>query len=404
MKILQINAVNAIASTGRNTKELGDYLLAYGHDSMVAYSKGLSVDKKREIVIGNNIDVKLHGLLSRISGKQGYFSFFASKKLLSFMDEYKPDVVLLHNLHGNFINLPLLLKYMAKKDIVTVVVLHDCWFYTGKCCHYTSQGCYKWKESCGNCPQLKKYNKSWFFDRTEKMLNDKKKLFGAIPRLAVIGVSDWILNEAKAASVFKNARVFKRIYNWIDTETFAPRNVNALRENLGLRDKKVILAVASKWSKEKGVETLLQIAKRLNSNEKLLLVGNIGDIELGENIIHISATNSVEELANYYSLADVFVQPSLEETFGKVTAEALSSGTPAVCFNSTANPELIGEGCGAVAAVGNLEDMLSKIRTILSDGKEKYSENCRSFAKRSFEKESNLAVYLELFEDMANFN
>lgn len=404
MKILQINAVNAIASTGRNTKELGDYLLAYGHDSMVAYSKGLSVDKKREIVIGNNIDVKLHGLLSRISGKQGYFSFFASKKLLSFMDEYKPDVVLLHNLHGNFINLPLLLKYMAKKDIVTVVVLHDCWFYTGKCCHYTSQGCYKWKESCGNCPQLKKYNKSWFFDRTEKMLNDKKKLFGAIPRLAVIGVSDWILNEAKAASVFKNARVFKRIYNWIDTETFAPRNVNALRENLGLRDKKVILAVASKWSKEKGVETLLQIAKRLNSNEKLLLVGNIGDIELGENIIHISATNSVEELANYYSLADVFVQPSLEETFGKVTAEALSSGTPAVCFNSTANPELIGEGCGAVAAVGNLEDMLSKIRTILSDGKEKYSENCRSFAKRSFEKESNLAVYLEHFEDMANFN
>ena len=212
MKILQINAVNAIASTGRNARELGDFLLSQGHDSVIAYSKGPSLDKNREFIIGNNIDEKLHGLLSRISGMQGYFSRGATKKLLSFMDEYSPDVVVLNNLHANYINLPLLLGYLAKKDIATVAVLHDCWFYTGKCCHYTAKGCYKWKESCGACPQLKKYNKSWFFDRTEKMLADKKKLFGAIPRLAVVGVSDWITEEARKAPVFTNAKIFKRIW------------------------------------------------------------------------------------------------------------------------------------------------------------------------------------------------
>ena len=404
MKVLQINAVNKIASTGRNASEIGDYLLSKGHSSVIAYSAGPSVNKEKEYHIGSKLDAKLHGLLSRLSGKQGYFSRGATKKLLAFMDEYLPDVVVLNNLHGNYINLSLLLGYLAKKDIATIAVLHDCWFYTGKCCHYTVQGCYKWKENCGACPQLKKYNKSWFFDRTEKMLADKKKLFGAIPRLAVVGVSDWITEEARKAPVFSNAKIFKRIYNWIDTETFAPRNTDALREKLGLDGKKVILAVASGWNKEKGINTLLEMANKLTDDEKLLIVGNIGKITLPESVIHIPATNSVSELAEYYSLADVFVQPSLEETFGKVSAEALSCGTPIVCFNSTANPELIGEGCGAVAEVGNIDDMLSKIFGILSQGKEKYSEKCRNFARYSFEKQKNLEEYERLCLEVLKLN
>lgn len=401
MKILQINAVNAIKSTGRTCLEMSNFLNEKGHNCVTAYSMGPSVNAENEFIVGSAFNRKAHAFFSRAFGMQGYFSFSATKKLLKFMDEYKPDVVVLNNLHANYINLPLLLKYLAKNDIATVVVLHDCWFYTGKCCHYTAQGCYKWKESCGNCPQLKKYNKSWFFDRTEKMLTDKKKLFGAIPRLVVIGVSDWILSEAKSAPVFENAKLFKRIYNWIDTETFVPKNTDALRQKLGFEGKKVILAVASKWSKEKGIDTLLELAKQLTESEKLLLVGNIGDIKLSENIIHIAATNSVEELASYYFLADVFVQPSLEETFGKVTAEALSCGTPAVCFNSTANPELIVEGCGAVAEAGSLEDMLSKIRAILSEGKEKYSQNSRQFAENNFGKENNLEKYLNLLKKIS---
>ena len=400
MKVLQINAVNAIASTGRNASELSEYLIQHGHSCVIAYSKGLSVNPEYEYKIGSNLDTKLHGLLSRITGMQGYFSKSAPKKLLQFMDNYNPDIVVLNNLHGNYINLPMLLKHLANKDIPTVAVLHDCWFYTGKCCHYTAQGCFKWKETCGNCPQLKKYNKSWFFDRTTKLHKDKIKLFGNIPRLAVVGVSDWILNEAKQAPVFKNAKVFKRIYNWIDTDVFYPRNNDNLRNELGLEDKKVILSVASVWSKEKGLDTVIELASQLKANEQYILVGNVGDIKLPQNIIHIPATNSVEELARYYSIADVFVQPSMEETFGKVMAEALSCGTPVVCFDSTANPELVGNDCGAVVPAGNTYEMLSEMIGIVYSDNFDYANHCRNFVISNFKIQTNLNEYLKLFNEI----
>ena len=222
MKILQINAVNKISSTGRTSAEMCKYFNTHGDICAVAHSKGPSVDENNEYIIGNKVDVKIHGLMSRISGKQGYFSFKATRDLLKFMDKFNPDIVVLRNLHGNYINLPMLLKYLAEKNIVTVAVLHDCWFFTGKCCHYTLDGCYRWQKGCGNCPSLKKYNVSWFFDRTPEMLKDKKRLFGNIKNLAVVGVSDWLCGEAEKAPVFKNAKVITRIYNWIDTDVFHP--------------------------------------------------------------------------------------------------------------------------------------------------------------------------------------
>lgn len=398
MKVLQINAVNKVGSTGRTMQEMSEFLYKNGHACISAFSKGMSVNPKNEFVIGNPKDVKFHGLLSRISGKQGYFSRTETKKLLTYMDSYKPDVVVLRNLHANYINLSMLLSYLAKHNIPTVAVLHDCWFYTGKCCHYTVDSCYKWQESCGKCPSLKKYNKSWFFDKTSQMLADKKRLFGAIPRLAVVGVSDWLTNEAKKAPVFEKAKEITRIYNWIDLNTFCQAESN-IREELGLQKQKVILFVASGWNNEKGLQTILNLAAKLNDNEKIVLVGNLcGSVEFPQNIVHIKATNSVSELVKYYLMADVFVQPSLEETFGKVTAEALACGTPAVCFNSTANPELVGNGCGAVVPVGSIDAMLAAIRKIIDDGKAVYSEVCRNFAKENFDKDKNLKQYIELFE------
>lgn len=401
MKILQINAVNKIASTGRTCCEISAFFENRGDECVTAYSKGTSVNPEKEFIIGNEWDAKLHGLLSRVSGKQGYFSAGETKRLLAFIDAFSPDIVLLRNLHGNYINVPMLLKYLAQKNIATVVVLHDCWFYTGKCCHYTIDNCYKWQQSCGECPGLKKYNKSWFFDKTHDILEDKKKLFGAIPCLAVVGVSDWITNEAKKSPVFRNAKEFVRIYNWIDLESFRPRTDNGLRKRLNLENKKIILCVASGWNKEKGLDTVYELAQKLTDDQRLLIVGDMKEERnWNERVIRIPSTNSVEELAEYYSLADVFIQPSLEETFGKVSAEALACGTPVVCFPTTANTELVGEGCGIVCPTESTEDYLACVLTVLRNGKEKYSENCVAFARKNFDKNSNLLQYVQLFENL----
>lgn len=403
MKILQINAVYKHASTGRNVYELNTYFASLGHECAVAFAQGEADATKGEYLIGNEIDHKIHALLSRLTGLQGYFSRGATKKLFRFMDEYAPDVVVLNNLHSNYIHLPLLLDYLAKKDIATVVVLHDCGFYTGKCCYYTLNNCYRWKASCGDCKNIRQWNASWFFDRTEKMLKDKKKFFANIKRLGVVAVSDWILGEVKIAPVFEKATIIRRIYNWIDTDIFYHREGNDVREQLGLTDKKVALCVASFWRRGDTLDNVLKISKRLGEDERIVMVGKFTEnIELPENIIAVGPTNSVEELAAYYSMADVFVQVSHEHTFGKVSAEALCCGTPIVCFNSTANPELVGPGCGKISAPHDTEDMAKNIQTIFSEGKEKYSAACREFALENFGK-GNMQEYVEFFKELVAF-
>lgn len=401
MKILQINVVNKILSTGRNVAEMNSYFEENGNICATAYSKGPSTDPKNEFVIGSPFDVKVHALLSRISGKQGYFSFSSTRKLLKFMDGFAPDIVVLNNLHGNFINLPMLLGYLAKNNIVTVAVLHDCWLFTGKCCHYTVDKCYRWQEECGNCPSLKKYNVSWFFDKTPEMLRDKKKLFGDIKNLAVVGVSDWLCGEAKKAPVFGNARVITRIYNWIDTDFFKAADTAALRKELGFENDRVILFAASNWTAQKGLETVKAVSEMLGDNEKMLVVGNLPDgCVFNDSVTVRPRTDSMEQLIEYYSLADVFVQPSLEETFGKVIAEAEACGTPVVCFKSTANPEIVGENCGEKVAPGDTDGLMLAIRRVLKNGREAYSHNCREFVIDNFNLEKSMEQYASLFEKM----
>ena len=398
MKVLQINAVYKHLSTGSNVYEMNEALRRQGHQAVAAYSVGTAEIPEQEYLIGSLFGQKLHALFSRMTGLQGYFSSFSTGKLLRYMDRICPDVVVLNNLHANYIHLPKLLKYLAKNDIPTVAVLHDCWFYTGKCCYYTAAGCEKWKTGCRNCPAKKQYNKSWFFDRTPKMFRDRKKLFSAIPRLGVVTVSDWLLGQAKQSPVFTNALEITRIHNWIDASAFTPVDSSVLRKKWQLQDKKVLLSVAAAWETRKGLDTLLWIARRLQPEEVMILVGTLDKaVELPDNVIHISRTDSREELVQYYSMADVFLQPSLEETFGKVTAEAISCGTPVVCYDSTANPELVGPGCGGVVSAGDREGMLLQAREILQKGKGAYAPACREFALQRFNTEKIFDQYLQMF-------
>lgn len=403
MKILQINAVHRQLSTGRSMAELNDFFREKGHDAIAAYSVGAIQNPGQDYLIGNASGQKLHALLSRFTGLQGYYSYFATKKFLRYMDSTAPDVVILNNLHANYIHLPMLLRHLAKKDIPTVAVLHDCWFYTGKCCHYTVADCYRWQKTCGNCPAKKMYNKSWFFDRSKKMLLDKKKCFGSIPRLGVVAVSDWLLQEAEKSPVFANAVDMQRIYNWIDTNRFSPADSNTLRQEMGLLDKKVILCIAGSWDTTKGLNTALQLAEKLPLDTQMIMVGKLpANTLLPPQVTHIPKTDNMDKLIGLYNLADVFFQPSLEETFGKVSAEALCCGTPVVCFQSTANPELVGDGCGIVVKPGDISGVLQACNTIVQTGKAFYSKNCRAFAVKNFNQEVNCKQYLDFCSRMVS--
>jgi len=395
MKVLQINAVNGIRSTGSIVTEISDFLNSNGHEGYIAYSDGIPY--KNGYKIGTYFEKKIHAFCSRIFGKQSYYSRNGTKKLIKHIIQIKPNIVHLHNLHGNYINIKILLNFLAKNDIPTVLTLHDCWFFTGKCTHYTIDNCYKWKMKCGKCPRLKKDNISWFFDRTTKMLKDKENWFNSIPRLAVIGVSDWITNEA-SYSILSSSMIIKRIYNWIDLDVFKPVFVEKLEK---LRDKYIILGVASHWSSAKGINKFIELAKVINDDMIILLIGNINtSYNMPYNILNITETHNVNSLVEYYNMADVFVNFSLEESFGKVTIEALACGTPVIAINSTANSELVNFNCGHKCNSEDINEVLNNIISVKKKGKKEYSPNCVNFVKKNFDITEREREYLKLYEDL----
>lgn len=401
MKVLQINAVYKKMSTGRTTSEMHEYMLANGVESYVA-SPDLCGLTDNSFKISNKLDMKAHGFMSRLMGLQGYFSKYSTHKLLKYIDSIKPDIIHLRNLHGNYINLKMLLKYIARKDIATVVTLHDCWFFTGKCCHYLEDNCEKWKTTCSKCPALKKHNNSWFFDRSKKMQKDKLNLFAKIKKLAVVGVSEWVTEEAKQSAILKNAFLFKKIYNWIDFDVFKPVNTD-LRKKLNLEDKFVIVSAASTWNESKGLSHIVRLSEKLSDDVRIVLIGNVDEKMLNtDKILSVGMVDSVKELVEYYSMADCSISCSLQETFGKTIAESLACGTPAIVYNSTALPELIGEGCGYVIEPADIDKMAVKLNLIKEQGKAQFSGSCIEYAKTNFNMIDNIESYISIYKQLSS--
>lgn len=398
MKVLQINAVYDIASTGRSTAELHVYLKSHGHQSWVAAT---NVPNSEDFFhLGGNLENKVHSLLSHLTGRQGCFSSGSTKKLIDFIDDKKPDVVHLRVLHSNCINIKELLEFLGENNYPVVITLHDCWYFTGHCCYFTGAQCERWKCGCGNCPELHTWNRSWFFDRTRENLEMKRRLFSGIRNLGVVGVSDWVTDFVKD-SILKDARVIKRIYNWIDLETFHPKKRKEVREELGLGESFTIICIAQNWSLLKGLDDVITLAKHMPEC-KILMVGNCPQefLPLPENVISVGNTKNAAQLADYYSAADVFFNPSLQETFGKVTAESLACGTPVVGYGVTATVELVQPGCGYLIKPHDIDDAIDKINRIRKQGKESFVTTCREFAVATFCKEVLIEENLKVYEQL----
>ncbi len=403
MKIVQINCVPN-GSTGHIASDIHRKLLELGYESFFAYGVG-QCDLENTYKISNWFDNHLHIYLSRYTGFHGFFSVFATLKFVKYLKKVKPDLVHLHNIHGYYINVPVLFNYLKKKHIKTMWTFHDCWPFTGKCTHYTVVGCDKWKTQCSDCPQSRQYPSSYWFDTSKIHYKYKKKLFTSLQDLTITTVSEWLKNQVEMSYLSKYPVV--RIYNGIDTSKFKKcddyEDIHK-KYNISAEDK-IILGVASSWNERKGLKTFLEISKRLNQDEKIILVG-LNDLQiesLPNNIIGIKRTENFQELANLYGRADVFFSPSLEETFGLVTAEALACGTPVVVINSTACAEIVSDDVGIVLDdVNNIDMIINSFRNIFS--KDYDFDKCQKHIKDNYSKEKMIENYINEYKNILKIN
>lgn len=396
MKVLQINTVYAEGSTGKIVKEIQSLCKDNGMDCVAAYRcavKGASLADST-IEISTPFDSRLHGFLARVTMYKGCFSYFKTRAFIKKVKAYAPDLIHLHNLHGSYVNVGLLMKYIKKQNIPVVFTLHDCWAFTGICPHFTIAHCDKWQLGCGNCPQRKKYSLSPI-DFTGKMWRVKKKWFTGVENLTVVTPSHWLEGLVKK-SFLKNYRV-KVINNGIDLEVFKP-TISDFRKKYGLQNKKIVLAVAFGWGYEKGLDVITELAKRLPDDYRMVVVGTDDKTAalLPSQVITIKKTNNQTELAEIYTTADVLVNPTREEVLGLVNVEALSCGTPVVTFNAGGSPECIDDSCGSVVAVNDVDAMEKEILRICNE--RPYSEeDCRNRALL-FDKDARIKEYIDLYK------
>lgn len=344
-----VNSVCGVTSTGRICTDLAKAYMENGHEVKIAYGrvdKGMPEEcetySKR---IGTDFDVKLHGFQTRFFDRHGFGSRRATKQFLKWVDGYKPDVIHLHNLHGYYINVELLFRYIKERNIPTVWTLHDCWAMTGHCTHFNAFGCEKWKTQCNHCPLKKTYPSSKFLDRSEKNYQEKRTAFTGVKDMIIATPSAWLKSIVKQ-SFLQNYDV-QVVNNGIDTAIFKP-TTSELRKQYGLEGKKIALGVANGWGPHKGLKYLKQMAMDLPDEWKVVAVG-LSDEQLTQlpaGMLGIQRTNSPRELAAWYTTADVFVNPTLEDTYSMTNLEAFACGTPVVTFDSDGAAETIVSGAG----------------------------------------------------------
>lgn len=394
MKILQINIFGNL-STGRIAVDIYKSIKQQGHEGVVAFARNDIAPDVPYIRIGTAKDVVIHGVLTRITDRAGFYSKRATIKLIEDIKAYDPDIIHLHNLHGYYINIEILFNYLAEAGKPVVWTLHDCWAFTGHCAYFDFVGCQKWKSHCEACPNKGEYPKSLLLDRSYHNFEDKRRLFTSVRDMTIITPSNWLAGLVRQS--FLNKFPVQVIYNGIDLAVFKP-TPSDFRQKHGLGKKTIISAVASTWDMRKGYHDLMRLARLLDKDQQLVIVGLSQKQKrlLPGNVIGILRTKSVKELAELYTAADVFVNPTREETLGLVNIEALACGTPVITYDSGGSPECVDELSGIVLKEKDPHDFLSAIEM----AKMLIRENCVGQA-HSFNKQERFIEYLRIYEKIS---
>lgn len=394
MKIVQINSVCGVGSTGKICVAVSRLLAQKNVENYVLYASG-----KSEYPLGirymTSKEVKWQALRSRILGNYGFNSVRATKRLLKELDRIQPDIVHLHNLHGHNVHLGMLCTYLKEKKIKVFWTFHDCWAFTGYCPHYDMAGCDQWKTQCARCIQKKHY--SWFWDRSAYLYRKKREALTGLD-MTVITPSQWLADQVRQS--FLREYPTKVIHNGIDPSVFYPHESDFRQKN-GLEHKHVVLGVAFGWGPRKGLDVFVELAKRLDDTYRIVLVGtdDAVDRQLPSNILSIHRTQNPAELAEIYSAADVFVNPTREENYPTTHMEALACGTPVVSFATGGSLEMLDATCGCGVPKNDVDGLEGQIRRICEEGPYMV-EACVERAK-DFDQEARFRDYIALYTKKA---
>lgn len=400
MKVLLINTVcGKSGSVGRITAELYRYARDNQIESYVAYSRkeAFGISPEHGICVGTLFENYFDGIKSRLFDNSGFNSSLPTRKLIRYIEELKPDVIHFHNLHGYYVNIKILFRYIKEKGIRAVWTLHDCWSVTGHCAYFDYAECDKWKTGCRRCPETSSYPKA-YIDASERNFRKKKEIFTSLDtdKLILVTPSVW-LKEIVGQSYLKKYEI-KVIENGVDLSSFYPIK-NDIRERYAIKEKHIVLGVANRWERRKGLGDFFLLSDLLGKDYRFILIGveEKQKQDLPENFIGISRTNNIKELAEFYSAADVYVNPTYEDNYPTTNMEAQACGCPVVSYDSGGSKENILTGLGGAVEKGNVQAIAESVKSIISENIDK---NLLSQKARCFDKEETLKKYIALYRNM----
>jgi len=413
MKIVEINTVCDTGSTGRIAAHIARISNEKGYEAYFAYGRGKHPNDIAGYKIGNKIDFIDHVLLNFFKGKSGFGSLSVTKKFLSWLDEVSPDIIHLHNIHGFYINIQLLFEYIKTHSIPVVWTLHDCWPFTGQCAYFDFSGCERWKEGCHDCPVYRTdYPYSLFCDNSKENYLEKKRVFSGVKNLVIVTPSNWLSNLVKDSFLKEYPTLV--INNGIDTGVFRRLEIDQekkrdlLIKHIGSRDaydiqnKKIVLGVANIWSSRKGIDSFYRLAEILSEEYVIVLIGVSNKVRrickkrYSGRIIGIGHTDSVGELAEWYNIANVYVNPTLEDNYPTTNIEALACGTPVITYDVGGSSETIIAGHGRTVKKGDVEELAKEIEDVIGRNETFEYENIYLDAS------VRLSQYTDLFNKLVN--
>jgi glycosyltransferase involved in cell wall biosynthesis len=399
-KLLQINSVVNRGSTGRIAEGIGNVAIKEGWESYIIYGRDANRSSSILHKVGSDIDIYKHVVYSRLFDRHGFASVSATFKIIDLIKKINPNIIQLHNIHGYYINIEILFKFLKSLNKPIIWTLHDCWAFTGHCAYYSAINCEKWKTHCHHCPSLHSYPESLFADQSAKNFSDKKKIFSMPKDLTIITPSQWLANEVSKSFLKERSTIV--INNGININIFQPKIDKQIYQKYNINFENFVIGVASEWSERKGLSEFIKLRKVLHSSIGIVLVGLTSKqiALLPKGIIGILKTENVSELVSLYSAAMCFVNPTKEDNFPTTNLESISCGTPVVTYQTGGSSESVDHKTGIVVERGDIIGLKNAIQDIKEKKKKFYKEDCVQKATNEYDENRKFIEYIDLYNKL----